>query len=335
MANLRYASLFQLILLLAASWSRPGEAYFQLYPNYSPDDAKRDFEALNRWLIKQVPDVDEPLVNLVHASNKLHEGPACRWCHLFEKDLAKPIQILEDLSKVDECDDRALELIRIVHLASKDGKRGQRRVDKLMTHYGHLASIKCEAYLETRFFDVYGNNLNHEVVEELFRVVKPKSMGRWNKTLSARTRNPKAEFEFHVTIMNVFDDFDFTDIFRTMKVLARHDPRNHYVELRADERTGKVERILFNENAKYVYDTYLMQPCRYYNEVMKQFTQSFYAVKDYQDLADHFNSKFVARQSIAIQLGLFRYLVCETIQRRDVVLKKIYNILKNSRFTQR
>lgn len=298
-----------LILLTVAilTWRQPLGETLTLYPNYSVKEAAKDFDALNVWLVKNVPHVDDPEVNLMFAEEKLEKLRRSRWS-LRESSLMKPIEMLNELSNVVECDDRTLELIRYIHLSSQNGKRGLRRIDKLFSHYAHLASLKCEPYLDGRFIDLYENCLQKEPIENLFEVIRPKFM-----TKRTGVKENKGWFEYLLSWRRSYQYFNHRDLLDAMLELARDDPRGTFVEKKPNELTGKVDRHVNKANVKYVYETYLARPCRHYKTEMEKFVDTFYAIKDYQNMKSELNTQFVERRGEFVQVGVFRYLICEGI----------------------
>lgn len=284
----------------------------ELYPDYSIKEAKKDFGELNSWLVKNVPNVDDPKINLDIAREKLERSQRSIW-RLRESSLEKAVKMLVELSNVVTCDDRTLELMRYIHFSSSNGKWGIRRIDKLFRHYGHLAAIMCENYLAGRFIDLYENCVEKDQVEQLFEVLQPNNKSKWDYTVQGMYE--KEQFARLLAMKHTYQYFTNKDLLNVMMKLSKNDARSIFVKKTPNELTGKVNKRIFWHNVRYVYETYLAKPCENYNSNMEQFVGAFYAVKEYQDLKDNLNIKFVSRRTDFVQLGIFRYLVCENILR--------------------
>lgn len=262
--------------------------------DYSLVESKKDFDNLNRWLSKTVQTFD-PDENLRQAVDKLHRIGG------DQRGLEKSILIMKHLAELNDCDDRALQSLRLV-VATTGAVGGViRRLDVVMRHFAQMAAAKCESYLDLKMAN------QSKSVKVNLEGLEP-SVGR--------VENLPLTLAKHDGPFNP----NGADLAALITFLARGDERNTY---QSQKRQGVVYHF---SNLEYTYERYLAQPCREYIRQSKETVELVQPVRMFRS-ADRTGEDFFSRRSQGFQLALFRYQVCEDIIREAISLGDIFDAL--------
>lgn len=252
-----------------------------------------NFESLDRWLTKHVPN-DDPDENL----NKAYEK-SLRF-NLWPSKMNKAVLVWKDLNN-GRCDDEAFQaLVTIVKNTFVLDKNPASRIERVIRPHALDMVSRCKSSIERRFLEqlnklepvrrlLVEDLINNKFIEDYY--FKNWIYGPLNFFGRNECANPSNFMQDTVESMqNLF--------LRDGKLVGAEKPQE-----------------IINNNKSYFYSKYVYVPCRHYVNGMSKIYKEAKALAMFEGQEDN-GEHFIQHRSEDFQRFVFRYRFCKVIKLR-------------------
>lgn len=268
-------------------------------------DKTVDFDALDRWLVKRLPGVENEKANIYFVSNHLDElrdNPSAR----------KAGELFVNITGNNDCDQHLLSNLKDAH-QDEVSFAGKRRIEKLMASKFSQLDASCGKYVEETVGDLYDKSLKKDIRLDQFLKVVVLRPNQWAHpaTSDPSDGHPRQHFIF------------CTANGARACELSPKDWAGHLIDLaKEDEKeraawSGKTRMPGNRRDFDHAYWKYLEEPCRLLSQTLAQTFEGLYGLAGLQSSSSVDYKSFMMKRTPIVQRLSYGYRVCKTLKGVD------------------